>query len=179
MAVQDVVKAWDTPDAPLHPTRGTDSYWESGQAWTTLLNAYIEEGSRVLDYGCGDGRVTKHLLKTYDAYGYDTGVHEREQFTAALGADRLITASSRRRFDAVVILAVLIHYDQVAGAEVLADAWARVADGGIIVVNVRLGERCDLGCFDVNVWEKGAVADVLGEADVLYSNGDLHIFRKP
>jgi hypothetical protein len=60
----DVITAWDRadPDA-IHPTRrvSEDAYWASGKTQAAMLASVIPDGAKVLDFGCGDGRVAVPL----------------------------------------------------------------------------------------------------------------------
>jgi 2-polyprenyl-3-methyl-5-hydroxy-6-metoxy-1,4-benzoquinol methylase len=148
MSAEDVIKAWDQPEArgAIHPTRGVseDAYWASGQAQAELLAADIPAGVKVLDFGCGDGRVAIPLR----ALGYEvTGVDASASMLTAL-AERdpdLPTFQSdgtdfgkhlgRRKFDAVYCLAVLIHHDYETGEQLIENLRAVTKKGGTVALD--------------------------------------------
>jgi 2-polyprenyl-3-methyl-5-hydroxy-6-metoxy-1,4-benzoquinol methylase len=148
MSAEDVIKAWDQPEAAgaIHPTRGIseDAYLSSGAAQARLLVEDLPLGARVMDFGCGDGRVAIPLR----AMGVDvTGVDASPRMLAAL-AERdpdLPTFQSdgsdfgkhlgRRKFDAVYCLAVLIHHDYETGEQLVTSLRAIVKKGGIIALD--------------------------------------------
>jgi 2-polyprenyl-3-methyl-5-hydroxy-6-metoxy-1,4-benzoquinol methylase len=148
VTVEDVIAAWDQPEAigAIHPTRGIseDAYQASGQAQAELLAADIPAGAKVMDFGCGDGRVAIPLR----AMGYDvTGVDSSPRMLAALiDRDPDVTFFQsdgsdfgkhlgRRKFDAVVCLAVLIHHDYETGAQLVANLRAVVKKGGLLALD--------------------------------------------
>jgi SAM-dependent methyltransferase len=143
-----VLAAWDRPEAlgALHPTRGISetAYWESGRAQAELLALDIPDGGRVMDFGCGDGRVALPLR----ALGYRvTGVDASARMLAALaghdpelavfqseGTD-LGAHLGRRKMDAVVCLAVLIQHDHDTGEQLVKRLRTVVKKGGLLILD--------------------------------------------
>lgn len=148
MSAEDVIASWDRPEAAgsIHPTRGIseDAYRASGQAQAELLAADIPAAVKVMDFGCGDGRVAIPLRDM----GYDvTCVDASPRMLAAL-AERdpdLTTFQSdgsdfgkhlgRRKFDAVYCLAVLIHHDYATGEQLVENLRAVVKKGGLLALD--------------------------------------------
>ncbi|CAL9366394.1 class I SAM-dependent methyltransferase [Streptomyces sp. enrichment culture] len=148
MTAADIIAAWNKPGAAaaIHPTRGIseDAYRASGQAQAELLAADFPAGAKVLDFGCGDGRVAIPLR----AMGYDvTGADASPRMLAAL-ADRDPGLQSfqsdgsnfgkhlgRRKFDAVYCLAVLIHHDYATGQQLVENLRAVVKKGGLLALD--------------------------------------------
>ncbi|MFJ9671332.1 class I SAM-dependent methyltransferase [Streptomyces sp. NPDC101221] len=148
MNLQDVVAAWDQADpASIHPTRehqDEDAYWASGSTQARLLAKEIGIGSKVLDFGCGDGRVAIPLR----AMGIDvTGVDSSPRMLASLNQrdPNLTTLQSdgtdlgkhlgRRKMDAVYCLAVLIHHSYEDGAALIAALAKTVRKGGLLILD--------------------------------------------
>lgn len=148
MSAEDVIKAWDQPEAreAIHPTRGIseDAYQASGQVQAELLAADIPAGAKVMDFGCGDGRVAIPLA----AMGYEvTGVDASPNMLAALAErdpDLTVFQSDgsdfgkhlgRRKMDAVYCLAVLIHHDYETGEQLVTNLRAIVKKGGILALD--------------------------------------------
>lgn len=145
MSAEDVIAAWDKPGAAgaIHPTRGIseDAYWASGRAQAELLQQDIPAGAKVLDFGCGDGRVAIPLR----GMGYDvTGADASATMLAALAANDpgLKTVQSdganldkRRKFDAVYCLAVLIHHSYDTGEQLIANLRGVVKKHGLLILD--------------------------------------------
>ncbi|MGH3584746.1 MAG: class I SAM-dependent methyltransferase [Pseudonocardia sp.] len=169
MTAADIIDAWDQPLAAgaIHPTRGIseDAYRASGQAQAKLLAADIPTGSRVLDFGCGDGRVAIPLR----AMGFDvTGADASPRMLAALAdRDPDLTAFQsdgtdlgkhlgRRKFDAVYCLAVLIHHDYTTGEQLIANLRAVVKKGGLLILDWPASANPTEGAawLDVTTWSQ-------------------------
>ncbi|MFC8986032.1 class I SAM-dependent methyltransferase [Streptomyces sp. NPDC057115] len=148
MTAEDVIAAWNEPSAraAIHPTRGIseDAYRESGRTQAQALAADLPDGAKVMDFGCGDGRVAIPLR----AMGYHvTGVDSSPRMLAAL-AERdpdLPTFQSdgsdfgkhlgRRKMDAVYCLAVLIHHDYPTGERLIENLRSVVKKGGLLALD--------------------------------------------
>jgi SAM-dependent methyltransferase len=148
VTADDIIAAWDQPGAAgaIHPTRGIseDAYQQSGQAQAALLAQDFPAGCKVLDFGCGDGRVAIPLR----ALGYDvTGADSSPNMLTAL-ADRdpdLTTFQSdgsnfkehfgRSKVDAAYCLAVLIHHDYATGEQLVTSLRGIVKKGGLLALD--------------------------------------------
>lgn len=169
MTAEDVIAAWDRPEArqSIHPTRGIseDAYQASGMAQAELLAADLPDGARVLDFGCGDGRVAIPLR----TLGYEvTGADASPRMLAAL-ADRdpdLPVFQSdgsdfgkhlgRRKFDAVYCLAVLIHHDYTTGEQLVGRLRSVVRKGGILALDWPTADEPEegQGWLTVTTWDR-------------------------
>lgn len=167
MTAADIIDAWDQPDAThaIHPTRAISetAYWESGKAQAEMLAADIPAGSKVMDFGVGDGRVAIPLK----ALGYDvTGVDASANMLTALAANEpeltnfqsdgsdLGKHLGRRKFDAVYCLALLIHHDYATGEELIANLRNVVRKGGLLILDWPVSEHPEEGTvwLDVTTW---------------------------
>lgn len=167
MTAADIIAAWDQPEArnSIHPTRGIDeaAYWNSGANQAALIGTALPVGCKVMDFGCGDGRVAIPLR----ALGYDvTGVDASANMLAALNErdPELTTFQSdgsdfgshlgRRKVDAVVCLAVLIHHDYATGEELIASLRAVVKKGGLLILDWPVSDDPVEGqvWLDVTTW---------------------------
>lgn len=170
MTAADIIDAWNQPDAAgaIHPSRGIseDAYWESGKTQAAALAADIPAGVKVMDFGCGDGRVAIPMR----ALGYDvTGADASPNMLAALVAnDPELTAFrsdgtdlgkhlGRRKFDAVYCLALLIHHDYATGEALIANLRAVVKKGGLLILDWPVSEQPEEGAvwLDVTTWAQG------------------------
>ncbi len=175
MSAEDVIKAWDRPEArgAIHPTRGIseDAYQASGRTQAELLARDLPAGAKVMDFGCGDGRVAIPLR----AHGYDvTGVDASPNMLAALAErepDLTVFQSDgsdfgkhlgRRKFDAVYCLAVLIHHDYETGEQLIANLRAVVKKGGILALDWPVSDEPSdgHGWLGVTTWPEGKQAEI-------------------
>ncbi|GLP64312.1 hypothetical protein TUSST3_09320 [Streptomyces sp. TUS-ST3] len=147
MTAADVIQAWDRagPDA-IHPLRrvSEDAYWESGQVQAEMLATVIPDGAKVMDFGCGDGRVAIPMA----ALGYEvTAVDSSQRMLDRLAerapdvtavhaaADGIAGHLGRRRMDAVYCLAVLIHHSWADCLHTVEKLRAATKLGGILVLD--------------------------------------------
>lgn len=150
--INDIIGAWDAADpAAIHPTRGVseDAYRASGEAQAELLATVLPKGCRVVDFGCGDGRVAIPLR----ALGYEvTGADGSEAMLDRLGkaepdmptvqTDGTDLADNLgKKTDAVVSLAVLIHHDYAACEQIIAGLRAAVRANGLLVLDWPVSEE--------------------------------------
>lgn len=174
----DVLHDWQhVAQNAYHPTGDTAEYWTSGKQWAAWFRTLVAPPASVLDFGCGDGRVTVHLAAArYRVAGHDPVAATRKRFMAnpALAAVPCL-ASPAGLYDAVVCLAVLIHYPTVEGVALLRTMAACVRPGGVLVANLYVGEPRDPAHFcEVGRWTQDELAGALascGLVQVDYSRG--------
>lgn len=146
MTAADIIAAWDAADpAAIHPSRdiSEEAYWASGTEQAAQLANVLPAGSRVVDFGCGDGRVAIALR----AAGFEvTGVDSSQRMLDRL-ADRdpdLPTLHMTepglyeqlgKKTDAVVCLAVLIHHTYAVAAELIEEMRTAVKANGLLVLD--------------------------------------------
>lgn len=167
MSAADIIAAWDHPDArnSIHPTRGIDedAYWASGANQAALLGTVLPDGCKVMDFGCGDGRVAIPLRKLgYDVTGVDsspnmlTGLAERDPDLTTFQSDGsdLTKRLGRRKMDAVYSLAVLIHHDYATAEALIGNLRAVVKKGGILALDWPVANEPAEGVawLDVTTW---------------------------
>jgi 2-polyprenyl-3-methyl-5-hydroxy-6-metoxy-1,4-benzoquinol methylase len=153
VSAEDVISAWDQadPDA-IHPTRSIseDAYWASGEAQAQLLATVIPAGSKVLDFGCGDGRVAIPMAGLgYEVTAVDASqrmldrLAERapEIVTVQATADGVAGHLGRRRMEAVYSLAVLIHHSYADCLHIIGKLRAATKLGGILVLDWPVSEQ--------------------------------------
>lgn len=146
MNAHDVITAWDEAGPKhIHPSRGVseEAYWASGERAAHQLAEVLRPGCRVVDFGCGDGRVAIPLRQL----GFEvTGADASPTMLAALaendpdmpqfqsdGAD--LYEKLGRKVDAVICLAVLIHHDRASVLSILDGLVAAVRKGGLLVLD--------------------------------------------
>lgn len=165
--IDGIINAWNEADpTAIHPTRGIseDAYRASGEAQAGLLAAVLPKGCRVVDFGCGDGRVAIPLK----ALGYEvTGADGSAAMLARLNkaepdmptvqtngtdlADKL-----GKKADAVISLAVLIHHDYESCERIIEGLRAAVRANGLLVLDWPTSDQPsdDGGWIGVTTWDR-------------------------
>lgn len=144
----DVVSDWQhVEQGHYHPTGGSPGYWESGRVWADRLLRHVQPPARVLDFGCGDGRVSRHLVDAgFDVTGYDVSAETLSRFAGNVPQAAMLS-EPRGSFDAVIALAVLIHYPFDEGKMLLSRMASLLPEGGLLFANVEVGEQQTPACF--------------------------------
>jgi 2-polyprenyl-3-methyl-5-hydroxy-6-metoxy-1,4-benzoquinol methylase len=173
VAAADVIEAWDQADpSAIHPLRrvSEDAYWESGKAQAEMLASVIPDGAKVLDFGCGDGRVAIPLA----ALGYElTAVDSSQRMldrlaerapdltTVQATADGIAGHLGRRKMDAVYTLAVLIHHSYTDCLNIIGKLRAATKLGGILVLDWPVSDQPSEAdsWIGVTTWPKEQQAD--------------------
>lgn len=178
MVNQDVVAAWDAADpTAIHPTRrlSEQAYWNSGVGAAAQLAPLLPAGCTVVDYGCGDGRISIPLADLgYQVIGVDSSRAHLARLTDPritkiltdgadldvllglgidVGAD--LQWACCGYVDAVVCLAVLIHYDYLSAIELLERFSNVIKPGGVLIVDLPISDRpTDTGGWiGVTTWD--------------------------
>lgn len=152
MAADDVIRAWDRADpTAIHPLRNVseDAYWESGRGQAEMLATVIPDGAKVLDFGCGDGRVAIPMAGLgYEVTAVDASQNMLNRLadrdpditTVQADADGIAGHLGRRRMDAVYTLAVLIHHSYQDCLHIISKLRAATKLGGILVLDWPVSE---------------------------------------
>lgn len=145
----DVVEAWQKADPKyIHPTReheSEDAYWESGHVLAREIAKFVHFGDSILDFGCGDGRVTVPLVELgYKVVAVDSNAAfleglaekldpgERDNVTVWQGDEDDLPDV---QVDAVVCMAVLIHHDWYDGERIVAALVEKLKPGGLFIAH--------------------------------------------
>lgn len=173
MSAEAVIQAWDQADpAAIHPTRGVseDAYWQSGKVQADMLATVIPDGAKVMDYGCGDGRVAIPMAALgYDVTAVDSSQNMLDRLTdrapdlttVQAAADGIAGHLGRRRMDAVYCLAVLIHHSYSDCLNIVAKLRAATKLGGILILDWPVSEQPSEAdsWIGVTTWSKDQQAD--------------------
>ncbi|MDQ0694216.1 bifunctional 2-polyprenyl-6-hydroxyphenol methylase/3-demethylubiquinol 3-O-methyltransferase UbiG [Streptomyces sp. W4I9-2] len=147
MTADDVIRAWDKADpTAIHPLRNVseDAYWDSGRAQADMLATAIPDGAKVLDFGCGDGRVAIPMAALgFEVTAFDASQNMLDRLTGRdpdvttvqADADGIAGHLGRRRMDAVYTLAVLIHHSYQDCLHIITKLRAATKLGGILVLD--------------------------------------------
>ncbi|WP_434744653.1 class I SAM-dependent methyltransferase [Streptomyces sp. A-14] len=152
MTADDVIRAWDKADpTAIHPLRqvSEDAYWESGHGQAEMLATAIPAGAKVMDFGCGDGRVAIPMVSLgFEVTAVDAsqnmldrlGERDPDITTVQANADGIAAHLGRRRMDAVYSLAVLIHHSYQDCLHIIGKLRAATKLGGILVLDWPVSE---------------------------------------
>lgn len=147
MSADDVIQAWDGADpTAIHPLRqvSEDAYWDSGRAQADMLATVIPGNAKVMDFGCGDGRVAIPMAEWgYEVTAVDASSRMLDRLTerapdlatVKADADAIAGHLGRRRMDAVYSLAVLIHHSYTDCLHIISRLRAATKLGGILVLD--------------------------------------------
>ena len=153
MTAEAVIQAWDAADpSAIHPLRhvSEEAYWESGEAQAGMLATVIPDRAKVMDFGCGDGRVAIPMATLgYEVTAVDSSQRMLDRLTerssdltaVQAAADGLASHLGRRRMDAVYSLAVLIHHSWADCLNIIAKLRAATKLGGILVLDWPVSEQ--------------------------------------
>ena len=152
MSADDVIRAWDQADpASIHPLRqvSEDAYWDSGRAQADMLATVIPDGAKVMDFGCGDGRVTIPMATLgYEITAVDASQNMLDRLTerddsittVQADADAIAGHLGRRRMDAVYSLAVLIHHSYQDCLPIISKLRTATKLGGVLILDWPVSE---------------------------------------
>ncbi|WP_330172971.1 class I SAM-dependent methyltransferase [Streptomyces sp. NBC_01498] len=187
MTADSVIRAWDEADpAAIHPLRrvSEDAYWESGRAQADMLATVIPAGAKVLDFGCGDGRVAIPMAGLgFEVTAVDSSprmldrLAERatELTTVQADADGIAKHLGRRRVDAVYCLAVLIHHSYADCLHIIERLRAATKLGGILVLDWPTSETPSEAdsWIGVTTWSREQQADACARIGLEPVDSDL------
>lgn len=176
MEVNEVAMAWeqaaksDKAQGYIHPAGnlGTDAYEQSGQESAAALMSAISPylgilptNPKVLDFGCGDGRVLKYVAREFaDIWGADASATMLERLARRVPEAKRIQSTATdgvmdgMGFNLIYSLAVFIHHDHSGGRDMLVGLANAAAPGAILAIQIPCYEvaRERDGWIDVTVW---------------------------
>ncbi|MYV77781.1 methyltransferase domain-containing protein [Streptomyces sp. SID1046] len=173
MTIDSVIDAWDNADpAAIHPTRSISErdYRISGENQAALLSTILPAGCKVVDFGCGDGRVVIPLA----GLGYEVTAADGSQAMldriaqAAPDMPTVLTDGTDladqlgRKADALIGLAVLIHHGYDSAARIIEGLRAAVRVNGLLVLDWPVADepREGGGWIGVTTWSRKQQDDI-------------------
>ncbi|MER6610216.1 class I SAM-dependent methyltransferase [Streptomyces sp. NPDC000927] len=190
MRLADIVDQWDTADVSyLHPTRslGMDAYWESGWAQTAEVAVYAAPGERVLDFGCGDGRIAIPLAQLgYQVIAVDSSKRMLDRLTIEaepLGQMIKMHRSSgsglgkivgRTGVDLVLARGILPHHSHEDAAVLVRNLAKVLKPGGYLLADWPVGEHRERQTwYGTTTWDEDARGRVAREAGLELVPSDI------
>lgn len=184
MSFDETVKTWDDVartekrSVAIHPT-GDDweayerSGFEGALEVMKIARAYKINlcSSVVMDYGCGDGRVARHLAGRCDLVGFDTSEEMIDAFHTVVRGGTADTGAEFDVFDGAIDLvysfAVWIHHSYVDGARMLKEL-AAACPGALLALQIPIYDvpREPENWTDVGVWTKVQMEAACAEAGI-------------
>lgn len=174
MNAADVVAAWNEADvSSIHPTRriSEEAYWDSGVKQAVELGRVLPRDGLIMDFGCGDGRVTipLHALG-FDVFGVDSSPNMIAALAAQNKAIRGVVSDGSdltEQVDALYCLAVLIHHDYADGEKLIGNLVQQVKPGGMLILDWPVSEYPSerRRWIEVTTWsldQQHRIADNLG-----------------
>lgn len=194
-----VTEAWDrAEEADIHPLWNVSEkdYWSSGRAQAEQVAEWAKPGATVIDFGCGNGRLTIPLAQSgYKVIAVDSSatmlqrlrVHsstpDKKPSYRTLQSDGsdLMSQLGKTRADVVVARAVLIHHDYAGVQSIVTNLARTLKKGGHLIADWPVGEPQERPTWiSVTVWDPAhrlAVAEAAGLAPV-HVTSDPSVWRK-
>ena len=195
MKFEEVVAAWDgAGEGPIHPfDPDSQEFWDLGWAQAEQVGQYAKPGGRVVDFGCGNGRIAIPLVGMgYDVLAVDASQNMLDALgrrakdvgaevpTALSDGSDLAKALGRKKADVVISRAVLIHHDY-ADVERIVNSLARVLKrGGHLIADWPIGTPQERQThLQVTVWDAARRLEVARGAGLeLVDPADVSVWRK-
>lgn len=188
LSLDDVTAAWDVaPVTAIHPLRHTNetAYWQSGVYQAQQVTNYAQAGDAVVDFGCGDGRLTLPLARLgYHVYAVDASATmlKRVQQNLPDDTDNVVLVRSDgtnllfaipEPVDVVICRAVLIHHSH-QDVERLVHAFSAVLKpGGHLICDWPVGKHyVRQNWTDVTIWTKAHRVEVAHAAGFVLVEDD-------
>ncbi|MFB7845517.1 class I SAM-dependent methyltransferase [Streptomyces sp. NPDC056053] len=196
MKFEDVLTAWDGAETgDIHPlwTVSEEAYWRSGWDQVSEIAEYARRGQTVVDFGCGNGRLTGPLAELgYDVIGVDAsqtmldaakarlnlmGVKARLELSDGLDLSRVL---GKKRAALVVARAVLIHHAPEDVERLLRSMVRVLRKGGVIVADLPVGSGgVRKSWIDVTWWDPQDRAKMVSSLGLEFiDQGDVAVMRK-
>ncbi len=153
--------------ALIHPS-GMDEaeYFNTGKrdAAQVIKDCNIKSGEKVLEYGCGDGRIMRHL-GSYNLHGVDIVqkfIDESHNFKLNTC---LLQDLKHNDFDKVYSLTVFIHLNKDTSRKALQYIYDHLKDGGLAYLQILVyGFDHDASQYiNLNYWKKETLINMAEE----------------
>lgn len=195
MVTKDTLEGWtraaksDNYSYLIHPT-GTDpkAYEESGRQYAELILKHVKPKDVVMDYGCGNGRVLRHIREP------KVGIDIVPEAAKMVGG--FTPSEFKGMVNVIYTVNVLIHNPYEVGKEVIGWMYQRLKKGGTLLLQMPVYDEAKepLNYIDVGVWTLDMLMDACENfkpVEVYVNPGafsyekigphhfDFHVFKKP
>lgn len=195
MKFDEVTAAWDAAgEGPIHPfDPDSQEFWDLGWAQAEQVAEYAKSGAKVVDFGCGNGRLSIPLVGMgYDVLAVDASQNMLDalkrrakdvgaEVPVALsdGSD-LAKALGRKKADVVISRAVLIHHDFAGVERIVNDLAKALKKGGYLIADWPIGAPQERQThLQVTVWDAARRLEVAKGAGLeLVDPADVSVWRK-
>lgn len=133
-------------DAKIHPAGVNKAdYLRTGQEDAERVMKWVKDGDRVLDYGCGNGRVMQFIPNS-------VGVDAVEELAKSVNG--FLPENFTEQVDVIYSISVFIHNTYETGKEVIKWMKEHLKPGGLMLLQIPIYETPKApGCWiDVGVW---------------------------
>ncbi len=154
--------AREEPRGAIVPGLPPEQYEESGRVASETVAAIIPPGTAsVIEFGCGDGRITRHLAALYGVVLAVDIAPTMLTHVLKLGLPNVetylsdgLTMPAGRTFDAAYSEIVLIHNTYEDGRRIIKALAGAIADGGLLALHIPVYDvgRDPEHWIDVGVW---------------------------
>jgi cyclopropane fatty-acyl-phospholipid synthase-like methyltransferase len=148
-------------DYYIHPSGGTESYKTSGKASAEQVSKYLKKGQKVLEYGCGNGRIMRHI--SYECEGVDIVPEFVQQANdEGMKASLIKGYDFKPVFDVVYSITVFIHLSKEDGKKALQNIHKALKPGGLALLEIPIYEKAKdpNAWIDVGTWTEKQLRDV-------------------
>lgn len=138
-----------------YQSRFPENYFTTlyGDRIAELMRRYLPLQAKVLDYACGTGALTGHLLRagfsvgacdlSPDSVAYVNSVHAgNSRFRGATTIQELV--ASELKFDAIVLVELIEHVDDTILVSVMSDLRKMLVPEGIVIVTTPNDENLNV-----------------------------------
>jgi len=117
------------------PGKTPQQFHDSGVQQAKLLEALADKNKTVLDYGCGIGRVLKHVAPMFKtAYGVDVCQDFLTKASEYCNGIDNIRLTKPKKVDVVYSLMVMQHNSPEKRKQIMADIYKMLKIGGIAII---------------------------------------------
>lgn len=132
-------------------------YEESGKKDAAYVMQYLKPTDYVMDYGCGTGRVLRHLPNK------KVGIDAVKAMAESAGG--YLPDEFHDKVDVIYSQSVFIHNSKAAGEQMIKWMSEHLVDGGKLLLQIPIYDKDKEpgGWIDVGVWTEKQLRDVAGK----------------
>jgi SAM-dependent methyltransferase len=147
----------------IHPSGDNEAAWiHSGKESASLIQKYIPKPFKVMEYGCGTGRILQHL-KECKVVGVDIAPEFVDEcIRIGLDVKEVKHYQYKGDCDLIYAITVFIHLSKKDGIEALENIWKGLKPDGTALLQIPVYETSKEpnSWIDVGVWTEKELRDV-------------------